>query len=155
MPFPHSNFDTWKNLMQGQTIQLVEGIWNLPRFLLWAVSEETLQPCIPSKDLYHGFQKKVLRENERTQELGIDFQTLQRKGQTLSLPLSTMWVGWGWRSWYKTKELCPSPRWPHHGRNVTSCPCHHTSPSTITHHLYTDSPGGDHQLPLQFSRYTS
>lgn len=105
-------------------------------------------------DLHCGFQKQVLRKNERTQEPGIDFKTLQRKGQTPSASFRP--VAWaGLAVWDKAKGLCPWPRWSHCGRNVTSCPCHHVSPSTITHHLHIDSPGGDHQLPMQFSRYTS
>ena len=46
----------------------------------------------PGMDLHCDFQKQVLRENERTWEPGIDFKTLQRKGQTRSASLGH--VGW-------------------------------------------------------------
>ena len=116
---------------QEQTTQLFEGLWNLPRFVLWVVSEVTYYNT-PGLDLHCGFQKQVLRENERTREPGIDFKTLQRKGQTPSASfrrvgwagLAVMGQGKGTLSlaqvaslWQKRHVLLLSPRLPFHNHS--------------------------------------
>lgn len=131
----------------------LEGMWNLLKLVLQAFSEGPRCVLGPWCGPAHDFQGTDLKGEPRELGRGRSFTLHQRVDRHCPRLLHSVAGGWG--SGCKAKEQRPPPRWLHRGRHFLSCPCHRTSLSTITHHLHIDSPGGDHQLPMQFSRYTS